>query len=40
MGTVATVPATDRLLIVTAVWGEWHIDMYLNLNLPTLLENQ
>ncbi len=27
----------DKLLIVTAVWGDWHIQMFLELNLPTLL---
>jgi hypothetical protein len=26
-----------KLLVVTAVWGDWHIAKYLDLNLPTLL---
>ena len=26
-----------KLQIVTAVWGRWHIDAFLNINLPTLL---
>lgn len=26
-----------KLLIVTAVWGSWHIGAFLNLNLPTLM---
>jgi uncharacterized surface protein with fasciclin (FAS1) repeats len=29
--------AKKKLLVVTAVWGEWHIAKYLELNLPTLL---
>lgn len=27
----------ERLLIVTALWGEWHVDMFLNKSLPSLL---
>jgi hypothetical protein len=30
-------PDKKRLLIATAVWGEWHINKLLDLNLPTLL---
>ncbi len=26
-----------RLTMVTAVWGDWHLDMHFNVNLPTLL---
>ena len=26
-----------KLLVVTAVWGDWHISKYFDLNLPTLL---
>lgn len=26
-----------KLLVVTAMWGDWHISKYLELNLPTLL---
>lgn len=26
-----------KLLVVTAMWGDWHISKYLDLNLPTLL---
>jgi hypothetical protein len=26
-----------KLLVVTAVWGDWHISKYRDLNLPTLL---
>jgi len=25
------------ILIVTAVWGQWHLDVFLDVNLPTLL---
>jgi len=31
------VESRPKLLIVTAVWGRWHIDAFLNLNLPTLM---
>jgi hypothetical protein len=27
----------SRLLIVTAVWGDWHVSKFLEVNLPTLL---
>jgi len=27
----------SRLIIVTAVWGDWHTSKYVNLNVPTLL---
>jgi fasciclin domain-containing protein len=27
----------SRILMVTAVWGDWHIDAHVNVNLPTLL---
>lgn len=30
-------PTELRVTIVTAVWGKWHLDMHLDVNLPTLL---
>lgn len=30
-------PKKHKLLVVTAMWGDWHISKYLDLNLPTLL---
>ena len=30
-------PKKIKILLVTAVWGEWHRDVFLNVNLPTLL---
>jgi len=29
-----------KLLVVTAVWGDWHISKYFDLNLPTLLTDR
>ena len=29
-----------KLLVVTAMWGDWHISKYLDLNLPTLLADR
>lgn len=26
-----------KLLMVTAVWGDWHIDVFQNINLPTMM---
>lgn len=34
-GNMSQKPA--RLIAVTAVWGKWHIDQFLHVNLPTLL---
>lgn len=30
-------PKKNRLLVVTAVWGDWHVSKHIDLNLPTLL---
>ena len=30
-------PKKTKLLVVTVVWGDWHIGKYFDLNLPTLL---
>jgi len=34
---MATAPRKEKLLVVTVVWGDWHIRKFLDLNLPTLL---
>jgi len=31
------VPEPRTLIMATAVWGDWYIDLYLDVNLPTLL---
>ena len=30
-------PKNTKLLVITVVWGDWHIRKYFDLNLPTLL---
>ena len=34
---LAAVKVKPRLIMATAVWGDWHLDMHFNVNLPTLL---
>jgi len=29
-----------KLLVITAVWGDWHLEKYFKLNLPTLLDKR